>query len=193
MLRGLVEPDGVGMHLRDVQQEVLIAHVNELLLLVVGGQAGHVVGLIAALDARDVALRLFGERRLRQEVGPGAARAVAPRRPDDQPIDVEAFLVEPDAAAQPEAPVGRRGRAAVSRSKRSMSMPMARSSPIDCGLYWPGPSMFSVPPLSSSMPIAVAELVALGVAAEVVVVVEDQNPRARDRRRPGRNARPQGR
>src|SRR5262249_1762692 len=66
----------VARHLRDVQQVILIAHFCELGLLRVGGQAGHVIGILA-VDADEILPRLIRERRLREELGPRYASVAA--------------------------------------------------------------------------------------------------------------------
>ncbi len=69
--------------------------------------------------------------------------------------------------------------------------PDSRSRPIATAAVLPRASMFSVPPFSTASGL-LRELVALGVAAEIVVVVENQDPGAGPRPR-GRSARRQGR
>ena len=126
------------------------------------------------------------QRRLRQKLLPGhaaAAAAAAPasaaRRADDEPIGAEGFLVEEVRVLQPleHRSVGR----ACSASAESAggSIPIADISPSASGLYGNGDEMPGGAAVGDPQLAARPELVALGVAAEVVVVVEDQDARLR--------------
>ena len=194
------EPQDLLVHLHEVQQEILIAHFREADFLLRRRQARHVVGVRAGVEPQHVLLRLRRERRVRKifrAVGSAAASAaaraaaVAGRRPsrrrpfpaaaavaDDELVDAPRFLVEEGRlAGEPER--------SIERSIRLVGLEKAIDVDADVVNHRSRVLVVAIPGLDIERAAvqrehaaAVGELVALRVAAEVVVVVEDEHLRA---------------
>ena len=92
----LVERDDAGIRLDHVQQVVAVAHGSEARLLLGRRQPRHIVDR-GFLDAHDVASHLWRQRRVGEQLRPRSAL-----RHGDQLVGAKSFLVEKDAAVQPE-------------------------------------------------------------------------------------------
>ena len=118
---------------------------------------------------RTMSLRTFGDN------GASASSCAqeAPGGHGDQLVGAKSFLVEKYAAVEPERriEIGVRSLCVSATG----SMPSVFSRPSATALYGRGLSINNVPPLISCEPPVEIELVALGVAAEIVVVVEDED------------------
>ena len=163
----LVERDDARIRLDHVQQVVAVAHRGEARLLLRRRQARHVVDR-RFLDAHDVASHLWRQRRVGEQLRPRRSL-----RHDDQLVGAKSFLVEKDAAVEPERGIeigvraffGQRHRIDAQRFQQAVGHGAVRPRAVD----QQGAAVDELDP-----PIE-RKLVALGVAAEIVVVVEDED------------------
>ena len=126
------------------------------------------------------------QRRPRHRARPASAAAWCA---DDELVGAEGLLVEEVRAAQiRHAQTHRRLPRASSRSAPRGSTPSDFSRPSAVALYWRRAVDASRAAVHQQHAAAEMKLVALGVAAEVVVVVEHQDPRRLRLRAAGRNA-----
>ena len=147
-----------------------MADLPQPLLLLLGGQAGQVVGL-GVVEALDVASHRLGQRRPGQELRP-RRRAFA----GDRPVRPEGFAVEEHAPRQ-------RHRLVELLVERGVEALQIHADVLQQLLAFGRERRRRVDGLGTAVanhqPAAVSELVALGVAAEVVVVVEHEHLRGR--------------
>ena len=164
------------MHLRYLLQESLVAHAHELAFLLVGAEPRQVVGLVVALETGDVAARLLAQGRLAQELGPRPAAGGDPRRAGHQSIDAEPLAVEPDAETEAELAID----VVIGRDLALEPIEVDADGLQQTHRHravLAGPFDVERAAIEHQHAAAVVELVALGVAAEVVVVVEHQDLR----------------
>ncbi len=178
----------LGIDLHVVEQKSLVADARQLVLLLVVGQARHVVDL-RVLQARDVFLRRRRERRLRQPLrprraarGPAAATATAARRANHQPVGAKRFLVEEIRLLQTLKRIAV-PRATRRRRERRHIDPDRLHQPQRLGAVREWRRDAGGPAVGDEQASARAELVPLGMSAEVVVVVENEDLRRRARPR----------
>src|SRR5580704_10003188 len=163
----LVEWDDAGIGLDHVQQVVAITHRGEARLLLRRRQTRHIVDR-RFLDAHDVASHLWRQRRVGEQLRPRSAL-----RHGDQLVGAKRFLVEKDAAVEPERWI-EIGVRAFLRQRHG----------IDAQRFQQAVGHGAVRPWAVDQQGAAVDqldapierkLVALGVTAEIVVVVEDQD------------------
>ncbi len=175
MSPGLVERDGARIQLGDVQQKVAIADARQPILLFRRRQAGHVIDL-ALFDAQNTGLGLVGQRRLIEKgfQAAGAATTARSRTTHHQLVAAEGLPVEIGGALQSERAIdvrlvalpGQRHRIDAEIFHQSIGDRAVRPGTVD--QHRPAIHQFH-PPAGKT------EFIALGVAAEVIVIVEDQD------------------
>ena len=187
----LIERNHGGIHFHVLQQEILVAHPRQPVLLVDRREAGHVVDA-RGLEPGDVFPRFRRQRGVRQKLFPShrrraaASAATAPAAPgcsNHEAIGAEGLFVEEGGVLQPLEDRAVRILVGFSRQRRR----------IDADGLHQAERFLAVgerrgdagrPAVRYPQSPARTKLVALRVAAEVVVVVEDQDAGVRIRARP---------
>ena len=157
--------------LDDIAQVIAIAHAREPRLLLGRRHAGEIVGG-PLLDALDVGTRSFRQWRAGKNVAPGCAFAH-----DHKFVGAESLAIEENAAGQSALGIeffistflGQRNRIDSQGAQQSVRYGAVAARTVDC----PGSA------IHERQPAGELELVALGVAAYVVVIVENENARIR--------------
>ena len=165
----LVEGDDAGIRLGDVEQEIPVAHLRQPRLLFRGRQAGKVVDL-CFLDAGNVALRLRRQR--------GLSEQLRPRRPaagNQELVGAERLAVEEHAAPQAERPIEITVRAFV-RESHGIDAELFQKT-VRNGTVRPWTVDLESSAVDQRQAAAELKLVALGMAAEVIMVVENEDAR----------------
>ena len=169
------------VHPCHLQQEVLVADASQALLLLAVGEPGHAIRTHASVvESGDVPPRRGRHGRLRKPIRPRYP-ALPPSSSHDETIVAENLLGEEGSAAQTQRPVELAAREV--RGGRSLEIDSDRCQ--QCSGY--GAVMIygleiRRPPVEHQRAAVVCELVACGVAAEIVVIVQNQHARASTRR-----------
>src|SRR5262245_12991877 len=158
------EKNGVGRNLGMVQQVILPADAGQLRLLLLLGHPRHVVWILA-VDSDQIRLRDVRERRLREELRPRDAPVSG-----DDAVFAEVLLVEEGRCAK--------------TLQRTASVEFAVALDFDAELFDQPLGGVAVrkrrrdalcATVADERTSVVVELVTLGVTAEVVVVIENEN------------------
>ena len=173
----VVEGNDVGMHLRDVEEEVAVAHPGQPLLLFPVRESRHVVGVRApVVESRDIPARVRGQRGPGEPVGPVDC-TVPSGPPHHQPILAEHLLREEGGVAEPQGAVELTASRACRLRPVQVEPDRGEQRPRDRAVVVHGLQIRG-PAVQKERAAPVGELVAFGVAPEVVVVVEDKDARA---------------
>ncbi len=170
----------IGLH--GVAQEVAIADFAQLPHLLLGSETGEIVDLFF-MDADEIRSRRLRERGLRREGAPPSFlgrrtfRGV-PLPAANEPVGAEGLLIEEDSLPEPPGGVGR----SVVELKELVGVDaqIGQNALGDIAPVFPSFDRLR-PAVADQGSASELELVALGVAAEVVMIVEHQNARVRAR------------
>src|SRR5579863_6232003 len=163
----LVEGDGVRICLHDIQQEVAIAHLRQSGFLFGRRQAGKVVD-VCFLYSGDVALCLWRQRGLRQKLRP--RKLVVG---NNELVRAKSFLVEKQTPAKTErsikspiqALIGQRNGIDAECFQKTISHGAVRPWAVD--VYGAA--------IDQRQAAAKLKLVSLGVTAEIIMIVENED------------------
>src|SRR5215467_6746181 len=168
---GLEDGHHARIDLGDIHQEIAIARPGEALFLLLRGEAGHVVDL-GFVKPRDVGAYRGRERRVGQQLRPRLGVDA-----NHQLVGAESLAIEEDAASEPDRAVeivSGTGGVEPYRIDAELAQEPRRNDAVG------SPAVdLQCPAVYQLYPAAQLELVALGVPAEIVVIVEDENARRR--------------
>ena len=165
---GLVEGQRVLRHARELGEEIGVAELRKPRALGGSGQPRQVV-LLRGLETHDVAAHRVGERRLPEELGHRPFAEAA-----QEAVGAEGLLVEEDSGPQAQARVELLIEGGVEAA--GVDAQLAKQARRDLAVP-PGGLDRLRPAVTQEHPVSRSELVALRMAAEVVVVLENQDAR----------------